>query len=92
MLVLYGASSGAVPPVDPQRLNQAGSLFLTRPKINDHIVSREELLDRAAAVFGAVADGPWSADRAPLPAGDARRAHEDLQARRTTGKLLLDSR
>jgi NADPH2:quinone reductase len=90
MMVLYGASSGAVPPVDPQRLNSGGSLFLTRPKLFDHVVSREELLERADAVFTAIAGGTLEiriGHRYPL--ADARKAHEDLQARRTTGKLLL---
>jgi NADPH:quinone reductase len=90
MLVLFGAASGPVPPVDPQRLNAAGSLFLTRPKLFDYIHTREELLARSAAVYAAVADGTLDVrigHRYPL--ADARAAHEDLQARRTTGKLLL---
>jgi NADPH2:quinone reductase len=89
-LVLCGAASGPVPPFDPQRLNAAGSLFLTRPKLNDFVVTREELLARAAAVFGAVADGTLDVrigGRYPLD--DVRQAHEDLEGRRTTGKLLL---
>lgn len=90
MLVLLGASSGPVPPVDPQRLNAAGSLFLTRPKLFDYNATREELTARAAAVYSAVADGTLDVrigHRYPLD--QARTAHEDLQARRTTGKLLL---
>ena len=90
MLVLYGASSGPVPPVDPQRLNQAGSLFLTRPKLFDHVITPEELTARAAAVYGAVADGTLDVrigHRYPL--AEARTAHEDLHGRRTTGKLVL---
>ncbi|HYH30509.1 MAG TPA: quinone oxidoreductase [Pseudonocardia sp.] len=90
MLVLFGASSGPVPPVDPQRLNSAGSVFLTRPKLFDHVVTREELTARAAAVYAAVADGSLDVrigQRYPL--AEARAAHEDLQGRRTTGKLLL---
>lgn len=90
MLVLFGASSGPVPPVDPQRLNAAGSLFLTRPKLFDYNATREELTARAAAVYSAVADGTLDVrigHRYPLD--QARTAHEDLQARRTTGKLLL---
>lgn len=90
MLVLYGAASGPVPAVDPQRLNSAGSVFLTRPKLFDHIVTTEELRSRAAAVYGAVADGSLDVrigHRYPLE--QARTAHEDLQGRRTTGKLLL---
>jgi NADPH2:quinone reductase len=90
ILVLFGASSGPVPPVDPQRLNAAGSLFLTRPKLHDHIATRDELTSRAAAVYTAVAAGELDVrigHRYPL--AEARTAHEDLQGRRTTGKLLL---
>jgi NADPH2:quinone reductase len=90
MLVLFGASSGPVPPVDPQRLNAAGSVFLTRPKLFDYVYAREELTAKAAAVYAAVADGTLDVrigHRYPL--ADARTAHEDLQARRTTGKLVL---
>ncbi|RZT86238.1 NADPH2:quinone reductase [Pseudonocardia sediminis] len=90
MLVLYGAASGPVPAVDPQRLNSAGSVFLTRPKLFDHIDTTEELRTRAAAVYSAVADGTLDVrigHRYPLE--QARTAHEDLQGRRTTGKLLL---
>ncbi len=90
MLVLFGASSGPVPPVDPQRLNAAGSVFLTRPKLFDYIATRDELVARAAAVYAAVAEGTLDVrigHRYPL--AEARTAHEDLQARRTTGKVLL---
>lgn len=89
-LVLFGAASGAVPPVDPQRLNQAGSVYLTRPKLYDYVATPDELTDRAAAVYGAVVDGALDVrigHRYPLE--EARAAHEDLQARRTTGKVLL---
>jgi NADPH:quinone reductase len=90
MLVLFGAASGPVPPVDPQRLNAGGSLYLTRPTLFHHLKTREALLDTAGAVYGAVADG-----RLDVRIGhryglhEARRAHEDLQGRRTTGKLVL---
>lgn len=90
ILVLFGASSGPVPPVDPQRLNAAGSVYLTRPKLYDYIVGREERLARAASVYADVAAGKLDVrigQRYPL--AEARTAHEDLQARRTTGKLLL---
>src|SRR5918997_716847 len=90
MLVLFGASSGPVPPVDPQRLNAAGSVYLARPKLFDYVATREELTERAAAVYSAVADGALDVrigNRYPL--AEARTAHEDLQGRRTTGKLLL---
>ncbi|MBN9102518.1 MAG: quinone oxidoreductase [Pseudonocardia sp.] len=89
-LVLFGAASGPVPPVDPQRLNAAGSIFFVRPKLFDFVVTREELTTRAAAVYAAVADGTLDVrigHRYPL--AEARTAHEDLQGRRTTGKVLL---
>jgi NADPH:quinone reductase len=89
MLVLYGLASGPVDPVDPQRLAR-GSLFLTRPGLVDHIASREELLGRAADLWGWLADGGLTVrigGRYPL--AEARRAHEDLASRRTTGKLLI---
>ena len=89
-LVLFGAASGPVPPVDPQRLNRAGSAYLTRPKLYDYIATPDELTGRAAAVYAAVTDGALDVrigHRYPLEA--ARAAHEDLQGRRTTGKVLL---
>jgi NADPH:quinone reductase len=90
MMVLYGASSGPVPPFDPQRLNSGGSLFLTRPSIGHYTATRAELLERAAQVFGWIAAGKLDVrigGRYSL--AEAGRAHEDLQGRRTTGKLLL---
>ncbi|HEY0636526.1 MAG TPA: quinone oxidoreductase [Pseudonocardiaceae bacterium] len=89
-LVLYGAASGPVPPVDPQRLNAAGSVFVTRPKLADHTVTREELTWRAGEILSAVARGTLDlriGGRYPL--AEAAAAHRDLQGRRTTGKLLL---
>jgi NADPH2:quinone reductase len=90
MLALYGAASGPVPPVDPQRLNSAGSVFLTRPTLEHYVATREELLWRAGEVFDSILDGSLRitiSGRYPL--ADASRAHQDLQGRRTTGKLLL---
>jgi NADPH2:quinone reductase len=90
LLALYGAASGPVPPVDPQRLNAAGSLFLTRPTLGHYVATREELSWRTQDLFGWIATGALSVHiggRYPLE--EARRAHEDLEARRTTGKLLL---
>ncbi|PSL00843.1 NADPH2:quinone reductase [Murinocardiopsis flavida] len=90
VLALFGQSSGAVPPVDPQRLNTAGSVFLTRPTLAHYVAERTELLERSAALLGLVQDGRLEVrvgGRYPL--ADAGRAHEDLTARRTTGKLLL---
>ncbi|MGZ8749351.1 MAG: quinone oxidoreductase family protein [Pseudonocardia sp.] len=89
-LVLFGAASGPVPPVDPQRLNRAGSVYLARPKLADYTATRAELTARAAAVFAAVADGTVAVrigHRHPL--ADAAQAHRDLEGRRTTGKVLL---
>jgi NADPH2:quinone reductase len=90
LLALYGASSGPVPPVDPQRLNQAGSVFLTRPTIGHHIATPEEFRWRCDELFSAISGGRISVrigHRYPL--AQARQAHEDLEGRRTTGKLLL---
>lgn len=90
MLALYGAASGPVPPVDPQRLNSAGSVFLTRPTLAHYVATREELLWRAGEVFDLILDGSLRitiGGRYPL--ADASRAHQDLQGRRSTGKLLL---
>jgi NADPH:quinone reductase len=89
-LVLYGAASGPVPPLDPQRLNVGGSLFLTRPTLADYIVTRDELLSRADDLFRWIGQGRLDVrigGRYPL--GQAARAQEDLAARRTTGKLIL---
>ncbi|PXY19677.1 quinone oxidoreductase family protein [Prauserella muralis] len=90
MLALFGASSGPVPPIDPQRLNAGGSLFLTRPKTGDYTRTRDELLWRTGELFAAITAGTLDVrigGRYPL--AEARQAHEDLQGRRTTGKLLL---
>ncbi|RFS83125.1 quinone oxidoreductase [Actinomadura spongiicola] len=90
VLALYGAAGGKVPPFDPQRLNPAGSLFLTRPNLSHYVATRDELLERAADVFGWVASGDLGiriGHRYGL--AEAGAAHADLEARRTTGKLLL---
>lgn len=89
-LVLFGSASGPVPPVDPRRLQAAGSVFLTRPTLADYIAAREELLERSTAVFDAVASGELKVrigGRYPLH--DVGQAHTDLESRRTTGKLLI---
>lgn len=89
-LVLYGAASGPVPPVDPQRLNSGGSLFLTRPTLAHYLLTPEERRWRSEELFGAVAAGQLDVRiGARYALADAARAHEDLQARRTTGKVLL---
>jgi NADPH2:quinone reductase len=84
-MVLYGAASGQPAPFAPGSL-AARSLFLTRPALHHYTASRAELLERAHAVLDAKLDVRIGA-RYPLE--EARRAHEDLEARRTTGKLLL---
>ncbi|WP_432534166.1 quinone oxidoreductase family protein [Kineococcus arenarius] len=90
LLALYGGSSGQVPPFDVQRLNAAGSLFLTRPTLASYTQDRAELLARTDELFGWVADGLLDVRIGGThPLEQARCAHEDLQARRTTGKLLL---
>ena len=89
LLALYGASSGAVPPMDPIRL-MAGSLYLTRPTLKDYVRTRSELERRAADVFGWVASGDLHVRiGATYRLEDAAQAHRDLAGRRTTGKVLL---
>jgi NADPH:quinone reductase len=90
LMALYGAASGPVPPVDPQRLNSGGSLFLTRPTLHHYVADRDELLGRAEDLFSWVARGQLDVRiGGEYPLADAARAQEDLAARRTTGKLLL---
>ncbi|GAA2982342.1 quinone oxidoreductase family protein [Actinokineospora diospyrosa] len=90
VLALFGGSSGPVPPVDPQRLNAAGSVFLTRPTLAHHLATPEENRWRVDEVFGAVASGDLRVSITGRYAlSDARQAHEDLESRKTTGKLLL---
>lgn len=90
LMVLFGAASGAPDPVDPNVLNTKGSLFLTRPSLAHHIATREELLWRAGDFFDLVQSGALSVRiGARYPLAEAGRAHEDLEARRTTGKSLL---
>ena len=89
-MVLFGASSGPVPPFDPQRLNSGGSLFLTRPTLVHYVADRGELLWRAGDLFEWIAKGELDVRiGGEYPLADAARAHEDLAGRRTTGKLLL---
>lgn len=89
-LVLFGGASGAVPPFDPIKLSQKGSLFLTRPSLVHYVASREELEQRAADVFNMIASGKLN-----LRIGhtykleQVQQAHKDLEGRKTTGKVLL---
>ncbi|MDE1175489.1 MAG: quinone oxidoreductase [Edaphobacter sp.] len=88
--VLFGGSSGAVPPFDLIRLSTMGSLYVTRPTLKDYTTTRQELEDRAAAVLGAVASGALKLRIEHVyQLADAAEAHRDLEGRRTTGKLLL---
>jgi NADPH:quinone reductase len=90
MMVLFGGSSGAVPPFDLIALSQKGSLYVTRPTLVNYIASREELLSRSAAVFAMIASGKLKLRIAhTYPLAEAQRAHRDLEGRKTTGKLLL---
>ena len=90
-LVLFGAASGPVPPVDPQRLNAAGSVFLTRPKLADFIATTEEYRERAAEVMEGLVDGSLSLEvGSTFGLSDAAGAHRELQSRRTTGSVILD--
>lgn len=90
MMVLFGQSSGPVPPLDPQVLNRKGSLFLTRPTIAHYTATAEELNARAMELLGWIAEG-WlhvHIDRA-VPLAEAAKAHAALEARETVGKVLL---
>jgi NADPH:quinone reductase len=89
-LVLFGGSSGAVPPFDPIILSRKGSLFLTRPTLVNYIASRDELLARANSVLGMIAAGKLKVRISKTyPLSEARQAHRDLEGRKTTGKVLL---
>jgi NADPH2:quinone reductase len=89
-LVLYGQSSGAVAPLDPQILNQKGCLYLTRPRLEPYIATREELLWRAHDLFGWMQSGKLDVriDQT-FPLAQAADAHRYMEARRTMGKVLL---
>jgi NADPH:quinone reductase len=90
MMVLYGGSSGQVPPIDLQRLNRGGSLFVTRPTLAHYTRTREETLSRANDVFSWIAAGKLDVRiGARYALADAASAHTDLEARRSTGKLIL---
>jgi NADPH2:quinone reductase len=90
MLVLFGQASGPVAPFDPQTLNAKGCLYLTRPRLDVYIDSREELVERAGDVLGWIASGKLKL-RVEHTYGlaEAAQAHNDLNGRKTTGKLVL---
>jgi NADPH2:quinone reductase len=89
-MVLYGASSGPVPPMDPQTLNLKGSLYLTRPSLGVYMADREELLWRANDLFTMMAEGNLNVrvDQT-FPLADAAEAHRYLEGRQTKGKVLI---
>jgi NADPH2:quinone reductase len=89
-MVLYGQSSGSVPPVDPQTLNAKGSLYLTRPYIGHYTADRTELLERVKDVFKWMETGKLrvSIDKT-FPLSEAAEAHRYLESRRSKGKVLL---
>jgi NADPH2:quinone reductase len=90
MMVLFGGSSGAVPPFDLIALSLKGSLYVTRPTLVSYIASREELLARSGAVFDMLASGQLKLRIEHIyPLAEAERAHRELEGRKTTGKLLL---
>ena len=90
MLVLFGQSSGPVPPIDPQILNRKGSLYLTRPSLGAYVATRDELVARASDILAWIGNGSLKVriDRA-YPLGQAADAHRALEARATMGKVLL---
>ncbi len=90
MMALFGQSSGPVPPFDPQILNRKGSLFLTRPTLNHYIATREELISRSDDLLGWVQAGELNVRiGAEFRLDQAADAHRALEARKTTGKVIL---
>lgn len=89
-LALFGGASGQVPPVDPQLLNRAGSVFLTRPTLAHYTASAEDTRWRSGELFAAVADGTLDVRiGAQYPLEEAAEAHRALEGRETTGKVVL---
>jgi len=90
MMVLFGGSSGAVPPYDLIGLAHKGSLYVTRPTLMNYTASREELVAHSSAVFGMITSGKLKLRiDYTYPLAEAQRAHRELEGRKTTGKLLL---
>ena len=89
-MVLYGQSSGAVPPVDPQILNRKGSLFLTRPTMTNYILDNDELKWRSNDIFQWMSEGKLNIRIGlSLPLQQAAQAQDALGSRKTTGKVIL---
>ena len=90
LMVSFGNASGAVPRVEPALLSQKGSLFLTRPTLATYTARREDLEAMAAELFEVLLSGKVKVDVSrTYPLAEAARAHRDLEARRTTGSLIL---
>jgi len=90
-MVLFGGASGPVPPFDPIKLSQKGSLFLTRPSLLHYIATREELEQRSSDVFNMILAGKLKLRISQVyRLEEAQQAHRDLEARKTTGKILLE--
>jgi NADPH2:quinone reductase len=90
MMVLFGQSSGPVAPVNPQLLNQKGSLFLTRPVLGHYTATREELLWRSSELFEMIGRGELAVRiGAEHLLSEAATAHRELEGRLTTGKVIL---
>ena len=90
MMVTFGNASGAVPAFDPLLLSQKGSLFVTRPKLDDYTATREEMLLLGNELFDIVQAGRVRIEvNQTYPLADAALAHRDLEARKTTGSTVL---
>ena len=90
VLALFGQSSGPVAPIDPQVLNRKGSLYLTRPTLNDYVATQDELVQRSTELFGWVQNGSVKVRiGAEFPMVRAADAHRALASRKTTGKVIL---
>lgn len=89
-MVLFGQSSGPVPPFDPNVLNSKGSLYLTRPGLGHYIADRDELMWRAGDILNWISDGSLKVrvDRV-FPLSEVAQAHQALEARQTTGKVVI---
>jgi NADPH2:quinone reductase len=89
-MVLFGQSSGPIPPMDPGILNPKGSLYLTRPSLGHYTATRDELSWRAGDVLNWILDGSVKIriDRT-YPLKEAPKAHQALEGRQTAGKVLL---
>jgi NADPH2:quinone reductase len=90
-MVLFGGASGPVPPFDPIKLSQKGSLFLTRPSLFHYIATRAELEERSSDVFNMISAGKLKLRISRVyKLEEAQQAHRDLEGRKTTGKILLE--